>query len=155
MVPSNRSLQTYARPAFAVICILLLIAPLFFISQIMLDVLGRPELSAFGVEGQNILTHTPLFSLVAPYLRVPLIGLTLVLLLRRSDWTAITFLLATLIHLTSWIIILGNAYFTLPTGYLTLALEAVGIYLLVRYPELRGPRAEAAARDKVRAVSGR
>lgn len=155
MTQSHRSLQAHARTAFAVICALLLIAPLFFISQIILGALGLPEISPFGAEGRNILAHTPVFSLVAPFLRAPLIGLVLILLLRRSNWTAVVFMIATLIHLVSWIIILGNAYFTLPTGYLTLALEAAGIYLLFRYPRLRGPRAEAAARASAVSVSDR
>jgi len=155
MTPSNRSFQTYARPVFVVICALLLIAPLFFISQIMLDALGIPELNAFGTEARNIITHSPPFSLIAPFLRAPLILLTIFLLLRRSDWTATSFVIATLIHLTSWIIILGNAYFTLPTGYVTLALEGAGIYLLFRYPELRGPRAQESAQAKTDSISDR
>ncbi len=155
MALSNRSLQAFARPVFAVICALLLIAPLFFVSQIMLGVLIAPDMSTFGAEGQNILNHTPAFSQIAPFVRGPLLVLTLILVLRRSNWTMTAFALATVIHLASWIIILGNAYFTLPTGYVTLALEAVGFYLQVRFPELRGPRAEAAARAKAAAITWR
>ncbi|WP_190273909.1 hypothetical protein [Maricaulis maris] len=122
-----------------VVCGLLIVTPLFFISQLAFAVFGLDQLNAFGADGANVLQNTPTVSLVAPFLRAPLLILTLLFLVRRSRWASISFALATLIHLVSWMSILSNAYFTLPTGYLTLALEAGGIYLLVRYPELRAP----------------
>jgi len=123
-----------------VLCGLLTVTPLFFISQLAFHVFGLDHLNALGADGANILQHTPTVSLVAPFLRAPLLLLTLLLLVRRSRWATLSFALATLIHLVSWMSILSNAYFTLPTGYLTLALEAAGIYLIVRYPELRASR---------------
>ncbi len=121
-----------------VVCGLLTVTPLFFISQLTLHVFDLGHLNAFGIDGMNVLQNTPMVSLVAPFVRAPLLLLTLLLLLRNSRWAVVSFVLAALIHLISWMSILSNAYFTLPTGYLTLALEACGLYLLVRYPGLRG-----------------
>jgi len=128
-----------------VVCGLLTITPLFFISQLAIHALGLGHLNAFGADGASVLQNTPAVSLVAPFLRAPLLILTSLLLLRHSRWAAFSFAVATLIHLVSWMSILSNAYFTLPTGYLTLALEAVGTYLLARYPELRSPRRDSEA----------
>jgi len=130
------------------VCAALLVAPVFFASQIMLHILGRPEWNVFGDEGQNLLAHTPVFSLVAPFIRPPILILCLILAARGSSWIVPTFLIGTIIHLFSWLSILSNSYFTLPTGYITLALEAVGIYLLVRYPTLRGQKPGAMRRSR-------
>ncbi|WP_291844365.1 hypothetical protein [Maricaulis sp.] len=122
------------------VCLVLLLPPLFFISQILLELIGRPELNAFGEDGRNLFAHTPTASLIAPFVRAPVLIACLVLLHFRSSWIVAAFVVAATVHLVSWLSILTNNYFTLPTGYATLAAEAIGAYLLLRFPELRGQK---------------
>lgn len=136
-----------ARTTLTILCGLLLLMPLFFVSQIGLHLLGLPEFNVFGRDGQNLLANTPTVSLVAPFIRIPLLILTVILLFRTPQGAAACFVLATVVHLVSWVSILTNPYFTLPTGYITLALEAAALYLFVRYPALRTPRPATGPRE--------
>ena len=136
-----------AHTTLIILCGLLLLMPLFFVSQIGLHLLGLPEFNAFGRDGQNLLANTPTVSLVAPFIRIPLLILTVILLFRTPQGAAACFVLATVVHLVSWVSILTNTYFTLPTGYITLALEAAALYLFVRYPALRTPRPATGPRE--------
>ena len=117
----------------------LLTLPLFFASQIALVLAGA---DAWTVSPSRVrIMETPPLAMIAPFLRIGLVGAALYTHYKHPGWTLRWLTLSLVVHIIGWMSIIANPYFNAPTGYVTLALELAAFVLLVLNPALRGRQA--------------
>jgi hypothetical protein len=116
----------------------LLVIPLFFSIQILLIEIGRPDLTLNADRAVRLYELTPNWSRIAPILRIGVLLAGLVFLWRKPDWFLPAFILDVMLHVSGWILIIGNPEFTLPTGYISFGLQAVTGWILLQFGPLPG-----------------
>lgn len=117
-----------------------LVLPLFFTIQIALIWAGADAFTASPARVRVIVQETPLLAIIAPILRCGLIAAMLYTHYRHPRWTLPLLVCSISIHLIGWVSILGNPYFSAPTGYVTLAVGLALLIMLVLNPALQNRR---------------
>lgn len=136
--PSNLEPTRLTHHLVTALLLALLTLPLFFASQIALVLAGANALTVSPARVRVIVQETPPLAIIAPFLRVVLVGAALYTHYKRPGWTLRWLTLSFVAHIIGWTSIIGNPYFNAPTGYITLALELAVFILLVLNPALRG-----------------
>ena len=143
-LPMSRTPQLQpTRLAHAFVTALLLaqlVLPLFFTIQILLVWAGADSFTVSPERVHVMVRETPLLALIAPILRSGLIPAMLYTHHRSPRWTLPLLLCSMVVHIIGWTAIIGNPYFSAPTGYITLTLGSTLLILLVLNPALRKPR---------------
>lgn len=140
----RRVTQSSVRILLALLFILLFVIPAFFALQIVLIETGRLDWVVQPNRAIALLDETPFWSRLAPFLRLPVLAVCLILLARRPGWLIYVFPLDMLLHVSGWVLILGNPAFTLPTGHISFVLQAVTLLLLLQYSRLLRRKTDAA-----------
>jgi|GEM_PF-1385496 len=118
------------RSVFTGLFLVMLVLPAFFSVQILLILAGRPDLTLAPGEAEFLLSHTPPVSVLAPFLRVITVTGALVALHHAPRWLTPLVFLDIAIQLVGWVCIAHNHAFDAPTGYISVALQTVTLYLL-------------------------
>jgi hypothetical protein len=146
------------RSVFTGLFLAMLVLPVFFSVQILLVLAGRPDLTLAPAEAEFLFRQTPAISLVAPVLRLVTVTGALVAFHHAPRWLAQFVFADIAIHLVGWVFVAQNYAFDAPTGYVSVALQAVTLYLLIQSGHIRfGPpeRTTPPARSTGRAPASR
>lgn len=146
------------RSVFTGLFLAMLVLPVFFSVQILLVLAGRPDLTLAPAEAEFLFSQTPAISLVAPVLRLVTVTGALVAFHRAPSWLALFVFADIAIQLVGWVFVAQNYAFNAPTGYVSVALQAITLYLLIQSGYIRfGPpdRATLPARSNGRATASR
>jgi len=115
----------------------MLVLPAFFSVQILLVLAGRPDLTIAPAEAEFLFDQTPAIALIAPLLRVVTVSCALIAFHRAPSWLALFVFTDIAIQLAGWLSMAQNYAFTAPTGYVSVALQAVTLYLLTQSGYIR------------------